>query len=134
MRLLYQVSRLYRSYQKVMWISGLATTFGAPLVGYGMYALSSLKTKRSMLEDNPELANDISTVNPLEWVSHVQGWLPTVVRVLFMVGLFVSVCAVVGWVISLIAARTKISGVDDTLVQEDKLHERWQREDDEQFE
>lgn len=115
MRLLRRLNGLYASYRRIMWLTGIVGTFAPTLLGYGMYALQTIKTKRSMAEDDPEHASILTVDTPLDWLTQASGWLPIIVKTLTLIGIAVLVIATV----SFIAKRTTLTGRDKELDDED---------------
>lgn len=115
MRLLRRLNGLYTSYRRIMWLGGIAGAILPTLLGYGMYALQTIKTKRSMVEDDPEHAGLLNVDTPLDWLTQASGWLPIIVKTLTLIGVTVLVIATV----SFIAKRTTLTGRDKELDDED---------------
>lgn len=111
MGLLRRLGSLYATYRRTMWLTGMLGTFAPTLLGYGMYALQTIKTRRGMVEDDPEHAELLQMQTPAEWVTHASGWLPIVARILTVVG----IVALTLTVVAFIAKRTTITGRDETL-------------------
>ena len=125
MRLLRRLNGLYASYRRIMWLTGIVGTFAPPLLGYGMYALHTIKTKRGMAEDDPEHASILTVDTPLDWLTQASGWLPTIVKILSLIG--IAILVVTG--ISFIAKRTTLTGRDKKLTDEEDLGD-FDEEDD----
>lgn len=117
MRLLRRLNGLYASYRRIMWLTGIVGTFAPTLLGYGMYALQTIKTKRSMAEDDPEHASILTVDTPLDWLTQASGWLPIIVKTLTLIGIAVLVIATV----SFIAKRTTLTGRDKKLEDGEEL-------------
>lgn len=117
MRLLRRLNGLYASYRRIMWLTGIVGTFAPTLLGYGMYALQIIKTKRSMAEDDPEHAGLLNVDTPLDWLTQASGWLPIIVKTLTLIGIAVLVIATV----SFIAKRTTLTGRDKELEDGEEL-------------
>lgn len=125
MRLLRRLNGLYASYRRIMWLTGIIGTFAPTLLGYGMYALQTIKTKRGMAEDDPEHASILTVDTPLDWLTQASGWLPTIVKILSLIGIAILVVTV----ISFIAKRTTLTGRDKKLTDEEDLGD-FDEEDD----
>jgi len=125
MRLLRRLNGLYASYRRIMWLTGIVGTFAPTLLGYGMYALQTIKTKRGMAEDDPEHASILTVDTPLDWLTQASGWLPTIVKILSLIGIAILVMTV----ISFIAKRTTLTGRDKKLTDEEGLGD-FDEEDD----
>ncbi|MCH4860975.1 hypothetical protein LF916_08875 [Bifidobacterium pseudolongum] len=117
MRLLRRLNGLYASYRRIMWLTGIVGTFAPTLLGYGMYALQTIKTKRGMAEDDPEHASILNVDTPLDWLTQASGWLPIIVKTLTLIGIAVLVIATV----SFIAKRTTLTGRDKELEDGEEL-------------
>lgn len=117
MRLLRRLNGLYASYRRIMWLTGIVGTFAPTLLGYGMYALQTIKTKRGMVEDDPEHAGLLNVDTPLDWLTQASGWLPIIVKTLTLIGIAVLVIATV----SFIAKRTTLTGRDKELEDGEEL-------------
>lgn len=130
MHILNTLARTYRTYRKTMWLTSLIGTFGTPVAGYAWYAANTFHDKRSMLEDNPELAGDIAVVNPWQWLTGMAGWLPTAVRVIVIVGVFLVAATIVGCIVSQVGKRTKLSGRDGQVAQDDEIADRMADDED----
>lgn len=117
MRLLRRLNGLYASYRRIMWLGGIAGTILPTLLGYGMYALQTIKTKRSMVEDDPEHAGMLTVDTPLDWLAQASGWLPTIVKTLSLIGIAILVVTIV----SFIAKRTTLTGRDKELEDGEEL-------------
>ena len=115
MRLLRRLNDLYTSYRRIMWLGGIAGTILPTLLGYGMYALQTIKTKRGMVEDDPEHEGLLNVDTPLDWLTQASGWLPAVVKTLSLAGIVILVVAVIAF----IAKRTTLTGRDKELDDED---------------
>lgn len=127
MRLLRRLNGLYSSYRRIMWLGGIAGTILPTLLGYGMYALQTIKTKRGMVEDDPEHAGLLNVDTPLDWLTQASGWLPIIVKTLTLIGVTVLVIATV----SFITKRTTLTGRDKELDGEETLPEQDWDEGDE---
>lgn len=129
MRLLRRLNGLYTSYRRIMWLGGIAGTILPTLLGYGMYALQTIKTKRSMVEDDPEHAGLLNVDTPLDWLTQASEWLPIIVKALTLIGVGVLVVAVVAF----IAKRTTLTGRDKTLDGEETMpEEEWEEQDEDE--
>lgn len=117
MRLLRRLNGLYSSYRRIMWLTGIVGTFAPTLLGYGMYALQTIKTKRGMVEDDPEHARLLNVDTPLDWLTQASGWLPIIVKTLTLIGVTVLVIATV----SFITKRTTLTGRDKELEDGEEL-------------
>lgn len=127
MRLLRRLNGLYTSYRRIMWLTGIVGTFAPTLLGYGMYALQTIKTKRGMAEDDPEHAGLLIVDTPLDWLTQASGWLPIIVKTLTLIGIMVLVVAAAAF----IAKRTTLTGRDRELDGEETMPEEdWDDEGD----
>lgn len=120
MRLLRRLSGLYMSYRRIMWLGGVVGTFLPTLLGYGMYALQTIKTRQDMMEDDPEHAGMLNVETPLDWLTQAAGWLPIVVKALTLIGM----AALIAATVLFIAKRTKLSGRDKALEDNEGMEEQ----------
>lgn len=112
------MTRTYRTYRKAMWLSSVGATVLPTVAGYAVYAGSLFKQQRDAREDNPELAADTIIDSPWDWLTRVQGWIPTVARILLIAGLVALLVVIACAVVSFVAKRTSFSGVDRSFEEE----------------
>lgn len=115
MKLLRRLGDLYTTYRRAMWLTGLLGTFTPSLLGYGMYALQTIKAKRDMIEADPEHAGMLDVEKPVAWLTQASGWLPSVVKAISLIGVLALIIAIVAF----IAKRTSFTGRDKTEPQQE---------------
>lgn len=110
MRLANKLLHVYREYKFLMWILSLSGLL-APILTYAGYALNLIRQRRQLTaDDNPELAEDMTTLNPLDWLDSMNGLLPRVMRVLAILGVILFLLTVTLRIVGGVADRTRLSG------------------------
>ena len=110
MRLANKLLHVYREYKFLMWILSLSGLL-APIITYAGYALNLIRQRRQLTaDDNPELAEDMTTLNPLDWLDSMNGLLPRVMRVLAILGVILFLLTVTLRIVGGVADRTRLSG------------------------
>ena len=110
MRLANNLLHVYREYKFLMWILSLSGLL-APILTYAGYALNLIRQRRQLTaDDNPELAEDMTTLNPLDWLDSMNGLLPRVMRVLAILGVILFLLTVTLRIVGGVADRTRLSG------------------------
>ena len=110
MRLANKLLHVYREYKFLMWILSLSGLL-APILTYAGYALNLIRQRRQLTaDDNPELAEDMTTLNPLDWLDSMNGLLPRVMRVLAILCVILFLLTVTLRIVGGVADRTRLSG------------------------
>ena len=110
MRLANKLLHVYREYKFLMWILSLSGLL-APILTYAGYALNLIRQRRQLTaDDNPELAEDMTTLNPLDWLDSMNGLLPRVMRGLAILGVILFLLTVTLRIVGGVADRTRLSG------------------------
>lgn len=113
MRLVNKAMSLYRRYRFAMWASGVLSSVGIPLAGYGLYAFDLYKTNRLLSEDNPELASSNTAASPLSFMTGHAGWVGGVVGAVLVLGVILMAFLAVLQIVLFVGRRTKLTGPDD---------------------
>lgn len=110
MRILNKLLHLYREYKFLMWILSLSGLL-APILTYAGYALNLVRQRKQLTaDDNPELAEDMTTLSPFDWLDNMNGILPHVMRILAIIGVILFLLVVTLKIVGGITDRTRLSG------------------------
>lgn len=110
MRILNKLLHLYREYKFLMWILSLSGLL-APILTYTGYALNLVRQRKQLTaDDNPELAEDMTTLSPFDWLDNMSGILPHVMRILAIIGVILFLLVVTLKIVGGITDRTRLSG------------------------
>lgn len=109
MRILNKLLHLYREYKFLMWILSLSGLL-APILTYAGYALNLVRQRKQLTaDDNPELAEDMTTLSPFDWLGNMSGILPHVMRILAIIGVILFLLVVTLKIVGGITDRTRLS-------------------------
>lgn len=109
------ITRFYERYRLVMWLTGSAGSLGVPLAGWGVYSLHQWVERANLSVDNPEFMSDYATRNLFSWFFSAGGVLSKMLGALFLLGVIASLILLAVQLLSFLASRTEISGIDETL-------------------
>lgn len=126
MKIVYKILGWYRRYRLIMWLSGVGSGILLPALSYGIHAVGLLREKRLLATDNPEIAGELSVENFWEYLTGLQGAFGMILRVLLVVIAIALVLLLIFQILSFIAKRTELTGVDETTRRESQSVKRIQ--------
>lgn len=126
MGFIYKMLKWYRRYRLIMWLSGMGSGILLPALSYGIHAIGLLREKRLLSTDNPEIAGELSVENFWEYLTGLQGAFGMILRVLLVVIAIALVLLLIFQILSFIAKRTELTGVDETTRRESQSVKRIQ--------
>lgn len=130
MRLLYKLGRYYDRFTYLTWIISIIPGIITPILSYGTYAYFRFMNRRDTMADSPETAQEITVLNPLDWFTHMNGWLRIGLIILILLGILMLLTTILAKIGSYISQRTQLSGRDKEELQREQQDQEAIDEDD----